>query len=439
MSSPLAIAGVTRVLQDLLNDGLVNHDVSGMVGGHVSVRALPPDRLLGASAPTDPTLNLFLYRVNTNTGWANVGLPERAADGSRFDSRPLGLNLHYLLSAFGVDDLHDEILLGYAMQILHDHPVILRSEIGKALTPSPVLAATLPPALRALAATELDQQIEQVKITRDDLATEEMSRIWTATQASYRPSTAYQVSVVLLQSRRAGRQASPVLTLGKDNVGVAVEPNLLGALPTLESLKPPALQSSVRLAGKIELSGHHLDGAPVTAVFDNAHLVAPIVVAPDAGATANLVVISIPNAPASWLAGAFTVRLEVQKAGEPAPRQTNDLPLQIAPLLVLPPAAMVRNPNQSVSVTLGVRPNVRPGQVVSLSIGGHEQPLVPIAAATGTLKFVFPTLAPGVHPIRLRVDGVDSWLTDRDRPPIGPDFKPRPPIFDPTQTVMAPP
>jgi hypothetical protein len=439
MSSPLAIAGVTAVLRDLLNDGLINHDVSGMIGGNVSVRAMPPDRLLGAGAPADPVLNLFLYKVNTNVGWANVGLPERASDGRRIAPRPLGLNLHYVLSAFGLEDLHDEILLGYAMQILHDHPVILRAEITAALTPSPAVAAGLPPALQAQANTELEQQVEQITITRDDIATEEMYRIWAATQVSYRPSTAYQVSVVLMESKRSGRAPSPVLTIGPDNTGPDVEASLLPPLPALTGLTPPALQTSARLTDPLRLTGRRLDGIAVNAVFHNDRLPAPIPVGPDPGNTANQVQVTVTNAPAVWIAGPYTVHLEVQRVGEPAPRLTNELQIQIAPTMTLPPAAMVRNGDGSVSVTLNVLPDVIPGQVVSLAIGGHEAPAAAIAAQTPTLHFQFPELPAGAQPIRLRVDGVDSWLILRDRPPIGPDFKPRPPIFDPTQTVVAPP
>lgn len=44
MSSPLAIAAVTAVPKNLLNDGIVNHDSGGAVGGAVTVTVLPPDR-----------------------------------------------------------------------------------------------------------------------------------------------------------------------------------------------------------------------------------------------------------------------------------------------------------------------------------------------------------------------------------------------------------
>lgn len=49
MSTALAIAGVTAVLRDLLNDGLINHNVSGVLGSTVTVHALPPDRVVPAN------------------------------------------------------------------------------------------------------------------------------------------------------------------------------------------------------------------------------------------------------------------------------------------------------------------------------------------------------------------------------------------------------
>ena len=45
MSNALAIGAVTAVLRDLLNNGLVDHDVTGSLGGNVTVSALPPDRI----------------------------------------------------------------------------------------------------------------------------------------------------------------------------------------------------------------------------------------------------------------------------------------------------------------------------------------------------------------------------------------------------------
>ena len=59
MSSPLAIAAVTAALKDLLNDGLLNHDLSQI--GSFTVTSTPPDRI--TTGETEPNqLNLFLYQ-----------------------------------------------------------------------------------------------------------------------------------------------------------------------------------------------------------------------------------------------------------------------------------------------------------------------------------------------------------------------------------------
>src|SRR5262245_45952495 len=222
MTSALAIAGVTQVLRDLLNDGVVDHDVAAAVGAAVSIRALPPDRLQNVATETAPTLNIFLHRVTPNTGWVNYELPVRSVRGQLLRAPLLALDLHYLLTAFGFDDLHAEILLGYAMRILHENPVLTRAQIVRALNPAPPATGGFPPALEALDRSGLADQIEQVKITAEYLSTEEMTRIWSAMQTQYRPTTAYQVTVVLIESELPSRTPRPVLRIGPDNRGAAV-------------------------------------------------------------------------------------------------------------------------------------------------------------------------------------------------------------------------
>jgi hypothetical protein len=113
MSTALAIAGVSAALRDLLNDGFVNHNVSGVVGSTVTVSTLPPDKVVKSDGIEATQLNLFLRRVTPNSGWRNEGLPSRDGSGrARLSNPPLALNLHYLISAYGEADLHAEILLG---------------------------------------------------------------------------------------------------------------------------------------------------------------------------------------------------------------------------------------------------------------------------------------------------------------------------------------
>ena len=130
-----------------------------------------------------------------------------AGGSHRLGNPPLALDLHFLLSAYSGADLHAEILLGYAMQLMHEFPLITREMIRTALNPSPEVGLELPPALRALADCGLADQVEQLRITPQFLNGEEMSRLWTAIQANYRPSAAYQVSVVLIEAQQAKENA----------------------------------------------------------------------------------------------------------------------------------------------------------------------------------------------------------------------------------------
>ncbi len=209
MSNALAIAAVTAVLKDLLNNGLIAHDLAATVGV-VKVTSKPPD-LIATSPSEGAQLNLFLYRVTENQGWRNAGLPSRDDRGDRLTNPPLALDLHYLLMAYGGGDFQPEILLGYAMQLLHETPVLSRDAIRTALAPvSPVTGGGLPPEYQALSAADLADQIELIKVTPESLDVEGLSKLWTAFQAKFRVTAAYQASVVLIQSRQSTRSALPV-------------------------------------------------------------------------------------------------------------------------------------------------------------------------------------------------------------------------------------
>jgi hypothetical protein len=431
MSSALAIAGVTQILRDILNDGLIDADVSGMLGGNVNVRTRAPDVVEEMLTDTDSAVNLFLHRVSPNTGLSNEMLPTRDASGNRIANTPLALDLHYLLSAYGGAELHAEILLGYAMQILHEHPVITRAEIHAALDALPAIGGDLPPALQSLGATRLADQLELIRITPVYMTLDEQSKLWTACQASMRSSATYTVTVALIDVQQPGVRPLPVLTLGPGNSGVDAEPNLIPPYPMITGIALPAGQPSARLGDAITVTGRHLDGAPVSARFSNIRFAAPIVV-PVAAAdiSASAVRITIPNTPPAWGAGPFTVELDVKKPIEPNPRRTNGFGLSIAPRMTLPPIAIARAGDGSVTVDLGISPRVRPGQVVTLSIGSREATADALPAPADQLRFRFDTLPPGNQASRLRLDGVDSWLIDRTKTP---------PVFDPTQFIVVPP
>ncbi len=249
MSNALAVAGVTAVLKDLLDNALIDHSVNATVGSPVTVSAMSPDRVT-VGADEKPQLNLFMYHVQPNPAWRNAGLPSRDGQGQRLTNPPLALDLYYLLSAYGAHDFEAEVLLGYAMQMLHETPVLTRDAIRRALNPSGPLASPvtagglLPPLVAAIAASDLADQVEMIKLTPQSLDNEDMSHMWTAIGANYRPSVVYQVSVVLIQSRRPERSALPVLT--RTIVALPFSPPQITAVDPQMPVVAPNLQITLR-------------------------------------------------------------------------------------------------------------------------------------------------------------------------------------------------
>ncbi len=236
------IAAVTAVLKDLLLNSFVDHDAADMLG-QVLVTARAPDTI--PLPEQNSQLNLFLYQVTPNSGWRNVGYPSRDAEGHLTQAVPLALDLHYLLSAYGAKDFHAEVLLGYAMQLFHEMPVLTREVIRKALSPSLFVdsaagpSGRIPEELKNLFLSGLADQIEQIKVTPSYLNMEEMFRVWMSFQVPYRTTLAYSVSVVLIDSKYQGSAALPVASRKISSVPNTPksEPGPSAVIPQLSDIK----------------------------------------------------------------------------------------------------------------------------------------------------------------------------------------------------------
>ena len=263
MSNALAIASVTAVLKDLLNNGVIDHQLSGVVG-EVTVSALPPDRLLVAGEQETSRINLFMYHASPNPGWRNVGLPSRSSSGDRIANPPLALDLHYLLTAYGASEFHAEILLGYAMQLLHENPVLSRDMIRRTLAPvSPVTGVILPTPLNTLIASELADQVETVRLTPQTMTTDDVSKLWMAIQSHYRPTAVYQASVVLIESRASTRSALPV---ANDKRGLYVVPFRFPAIQDVVNVLGD--RAPIAVGATIAIRGRDLVGDSTFVNFD---------------------------------------------------------------------------------------------------------------------------------------------------------------------------
>jgi hypothetical protein len=190
-TNSLAIAAVTAVLKDLLQNSLA-HGVGSLVGD-ATVSALPPDRL-PTGADERARLNLYLYRVTPNTRW------RAARPGSNgAGSAPLALDLHYLLTAYGERDLEAEILLGQAALTLHATPRLTLAELEAGLQAvAHERGGAAAQTRAAFGAPGLAARLGELTLTPEFMATEESSRLWSALQARCRPSLAFKVETVTL-------------------------------------------------------------------------------------------------------------------------------------------------------------------------------------------------------------------------------------------------
>ncbi len=206
MSHGLAIAAVTAIFKNLLEDGLVqNAALSSM--GNVLITTLPPDQI-SIGVDGQPQLNLFLYQVSQNR---NVDLDKSGLSAYHQTSAekgailPLAINLHYLLTAYGNKDFQTEILLGYVMQLIHQTPVLSNARIRSALNHIATINrfGLLAQAIESTSVDTLSEQLDQVKIAPNLFDTEQMSRLWSLLHSSYRPSIAYEVSMVFIGSQKS--------------------------------------------------------------------------------------------------------------------------------------------------------------------------------------------------------------------------------------------
>ena len=439
MSNVLAIAAVTQLLKDLLNDALVNGDISTALGADFLVTALPPDRVVSDNGDQATQLNVFLYGVTPNAALRNDDLPTRGVDGSLKRRPRLALDLHYILTAVSAEELHAEILLGYAMQLFHERPILGRELIRAALQAA-VIDQILPQGFDPVRASELADQVELLKITPRSLSMDDMSKLWTAFQTSYRTTVAYDVSLVLIERELPVRAALPVLSRGGlvdpltgRDPGVLLRPGLLGPAPVVTSVLPADGHPVMRLGGAVVIGGFQLDGgagAEVTVRFAETGGAAVLAMAPETPAAPNRLLVRLPAAtslppaspaagtatdPASWRVGSYVVDVRVR---QPGGREvvSNALPLALAPAS----AASVAAAAAGVDLTMTCAPPIRPGQSLAMLAGQAmavlPSPVAPLAGATAN----FTGLAPGSRvPVRLRVDGIDSPVIDLTTTPPG--------------------
>jgi len=210
MSNYLCVATITATLQELLQQAL-QEAVAG-----VTVRTGPP-RTPGPAA--GPEANLYLYMLSPNTNYRNNDLPTRNAEGGLLRRPSLAVDLHYVISFFGEQDLASERMLGMLASYLNAFPV---------LTPG-IIQMTLRPVggFPYLATSDLGASTELVKLTPHYPTLEELSKLWTVFfQMTHRISLHYIAGPVLIDAAMVPLPSSPPVTYRSIDTSTDLSRNL---------------------------------------------------------------------------------------------------------------------------------------------------------------------------------------------------------------------
>jgi hypothetical protein len=415
VSNPLALSGVTAVLQYWLSQAC-NAPSSSI--GAVVVSAQAPDIIQSkiAAGSKQLQINVFMHQVTASAAWRNVDLPSLGPDGgTRLASPPLALDLHYLLTAYAVEDTEAEALLGYAILMLHETPILSRADVRTALNNVPHTN----PLWNSLATTGVGDQLEMIKVTPAILGREEMAWIWTALKADYRPTYPFQVSVVLIQPEVTTVSPLPVLTRK-----ISAQVGLTPPGPALIALTPPHGQSVGCLGDTLTVEGRDLSGATSVRLVNTRlgvdRTLTPLLNVEDDSfqfAIPNPVVPPPPPDPTDLPVGVYLLTAQVPSGSHV--QATNGLPLLIGPRIdpAWPPGPLAAGSN--VVVTVPCTPYVRPAQDASLIVGGQQGAADSFSIPTSSPSFTFETLSStetDFVPVRLRVDGIDSPIVDASVP-----------------------
>lgn len=184
MSRYDALGAVGRTLEGVLKRELVGSPdflTSNPLVSHASPKALP-------AAPSQPTISLWLYRVDRNPDLVNY--PRARAADDLLRRQPVPFDLHYLVTVAAASEGLEQRILGRVIQLLHDRSVIRGGMLDPELTDEP----------------------RELRLRLESLALDDLSRIWSALHADYRLSVGYHVSVVFLESGDEPIRSAPVLT-----------------------------------------------------------------------------------------------------------------------------------------------------------------------------------------------------------------------------------
>ncbi|MBN3906541.1 MAG: DUF4255 domain-containing protein [Nostoc sp. NMS1] len=408
MSNVLSIAAVTAVLKVLLENGLVSDPIAASVGD-VIVTALPPDRI-SVEADERAQINLFLYQVtqNRNVDWVSQEFRSKHSHingNTPSQSQPLALDLHYLLTAYGAKDFQAELLLGYAMHLLHKTPAITSDIIENTLINASTTntSSAFSQAVASVSVPDLAEQIGQIKLTPEFFNMEETSKLWSALQTHYRPSATYLASMILIESSKPeSSEGFSIMPLSK---------------PTIEQVIAPAKTDQTIVTGTtLVIRGKRLRGEITRIRLSNTE---NLIVPHDVKETQ--ISLLVPSDLSASVQGIQVVHLTMGNAG-----QTDYVFESNVAAFVLHPTitafvAQVEDSGDNLrtaEITVKFQPKVGKAQRVVLLLNevsvnspvAYSFLVAPRTEDTDAINIPVKNIKPGTYIVRVQVDGAESPL-----------------------------
>ncbi|MCE9579871.1 MAG: DUF4255 domain-containing protein [Deltaproteobacteria bacterium] len=381
----------------------------------LNVTSLPPDKLT-----EDNSVGIYLYHLSEEAAVKNQPWRGRPDTPIRFS--PLGLNLHYVVTAFSTaTDEHgpyrEQQLMGLAVKALHDYPVIDdATELLGVKILDPLLVG--------------DEN--RLRVSLRHVPVSEAVSYWTAGSHALRLSAYYEVSVVLLEPEEPTAAHSRALAWGVETF-LGGLPRLTGSRSTVRFTIPG--ESSARavevqpaqaaIGDEVVLLGTGLGGGTLELLVRGPGWPDAVAVGPAWGVsgagervffTVADLIDTIPTVPGAYTAAVRLTRTTTSSDGRAHTTtvSSNETPFQIAP------AVAITGPVTGVYTLTGGRfadataPVVTRVSVATLvltagTLGALNPGEFAIASPTEIALAVPADAAPGAHlPVRVIVNGSES-------------------------------
>jgi hypothetical protein len=174
MATYPAVAATSEAILGLLQRAAVGTEFDGVTFEHYQASSF--------EKPMQQGVALYLYRVTVS---ANRNLPPRVGRDGRPFGPPIPLDLHYLVIPWATDAIKQQRLLGFAVRVLEDTPIL----------PAGVLNQHGPE-------SDVFRPEETIELVYEMLSVQDASEIWDVAQTKEQVSATYVARMVEIESLR---------------------------------------------------------------------------------------------------------------------------------------------------------------------------------------------------------------------------------------------